>query len=114
MPLPKTPKGEKPSVTIAWQSRQMIQMENTISDLRATIENMLDELVQKTNKIAESNNIQSEIEHELFQVKEAAQKQRETFYQKEKELMADRQRLAFLEGFYEGLNRCDTLAMRKE
>ena len=37
MPLPKRPHGESPATTIRWQRRQMIQMEQTIGELKATI-----------------------------------------------------------------------------
>lgn len=33
MPFPKRPRGEKPTVTIRWQHRQMVQMEQTITRL---------------------------------------------------------------------------------
>jgi hypothetical protein len=36
MPAPRPPKNEPPAVTIRWQRRQMIQMEQIIAGLRQT------------------------------------------------------------------------------
>lgn len=99
MPLPRAPKGEKPAITIKWQRRQIIQMENTISELRADLADLGCKLIDKEAYVEQLNN-------ELFAAKEAAEKQREAFREERQLILEDRQRLAFLEGYYERSKEC--------
>jgi len=107
MPLPKAPKGEKPAITIQCQRRQIILMENVIYGLRTDLTDAGQKLIDKIFETEQLNK-------ELFEVKEAAEKQREAFHLERQQIISDRNRLAFLEGFYEGTNRCSTLVVPNE
>lgn len=107
MPLPKAPKGEKPAITIQWQQRQIIQMENIIQELRTDLADLGCKLIDKTFE-------NEQINAELFAAKEAAEKQRETFREERQLILGDRRRLAFLEGFYEGVSQCGIPTTQKE
>lgn len=93
MPFPKRPKGEKPSVTIRWQRRQMIQMERTIAELRENGDGLREQIEWHIKK-------RSETETELFDMARRLDDISVDLANTKAAASRNAERLAYLEGYH--------------
>jgi len=89
----KIPRGEKPSITIRWQRRQMAQMERTIVTLR----NMGDELRSNIDRSQVDN---TDIQIELMDVARRLDDANYEINNMKAIARRNAERLAYLEGYF--------------
>jgi hypothetical protein len=100
MPMPRRPRAETAATTIRWQRRQMIQMEQIICELKATI-------ATKDRQLGDFELQLNETGAELFAASEAAERWRDNHDKMQTSIANLNTRLTWYEGFTHGLRQAE-------